>query len=170
MASRMPKNRYSVGRIGTFSLRARTVKNPRHEVIEGPWGEDYDLPVVIEPGEYEAVCVNHSYTVMFDKPRVVMRFRITDASIGSNVVMDCYWPVQKSGKGRWTVRKASKLAQDIVRLFPGSVRSAKHIQGALKDLFRGKLCVVEISTVTKNYQQKPLDPGYSKVERIVKVY
>jgi hypothetical protein len=165
----MPKNGYSVGRIGTFSLPARTVSKPRHEVIEGPWNEDCDLPVHIEPGEYEAVSVRHSFRKIFNKHRVVAEFRITEPGPGFGAMLDCYWVVQSTSKGRWTIRKQSKLARDIARLFPWFRRPRIAIQGSLQELLKGKLFLVKVVTVTHDHKQRELEQGYSKIESIVRV-
>ena len=140
-----------------------------HKVIEGPWDEDCDLPVLVDPGEYEAVYGRHSWRKIFDKDRLIVEFRITEQGPAFGVMLDCFWVVQSTSKRRWTMRKHSNLARDITRLFPWFRKPCKGLQGALEELLKGKLFLVKVVTVTKDHKQRDLDPGYSKIETIVRV-
>lgn len=145
------------------------MKSSAQPVIEGPWNEDCDLPVVLEPGEYEACYVRHSCRKIYDKPRIVMAFRITSPGPGFGLLLDRFWVVNETSKGRWTVSKYSNLAKDISRLFPWYRRPCKSIQGALKDLFTGKIFLVEVATVNKDNRQREMEQGYSIIKRIARI-
>ena len=143
--------------------------DPINRVVDGPWNEDCDLPVLIEPGEYEAVYVRHGCRKIFDKYRLIVEFRVTEPGPAFGYMLDCFWVVQMTGKKRWTIRKASKLAKDIVRLFPWFHRPRLAIQGSIKDLLEGKLFLVKVATVTKGHKQRDLDMPYSKIDTIVRI-
>jgi hypothetical protein len=144
--------------------------DPSARIIEGPWDEDCDLPVLLEPGKYQAVYVRHEFhPKIFDRACVVAEFRIVSLGDGFGCVLNYYWNVIGTGKRRWTCKKHSKLATDIARLYPWFRRPCKALQGTLGDLLSNRIFEVQVETVTTDNRQQPLEVGYSKIDRLMAV-
>lgn len=145
------------------------VPSARAKLLTGPWNEDCDLPVLLDEGIYEAVYVRHEYRKIFDKTRLILHFRITEPGQGFRVLLPMYFVVTETSARRWTAHRGSRLARTIARLFPSLRRPCLAIQGALKELLKGKLFLVRVVTVKHDYRQQALECGYSKIDEILKV-
>ncbi len=122
--------------------------------------------VNIAPGVYEATYVGHSVRKLFGTGKLGILFRIIQPGEAFEKTVPLWYPVRLLQKPHFSCGRHSKLARDWRLLFR---RGADRWDRLPVTALKGIIVRVRVKTVTRDYQQQPLDlvNQYSAAECIV---
>ena len=132
---------------------------------------DYERPVLIDPGVYEAVLVDWkvSYSGYFRKHSILMHFRIVEMGKFHGIVLPAWFNVQPA-KSKTTIKAGWK--SDFLRMYQDcfNIKLERRDRISMTP-FDHVLLKVEVITIQKDTKGQPLGKinQYSRVKRCLNV-